>query len=368
MKNRSHYCQGRRPEVVIENGKAVKKPTCDCTNLDAAEVEKTIWDKVTGLLRDEGRLTALADRWVKTPPGDRDKYAEREQRLTASIEKQKQLITAVPQYIKTGMDPEVTAAAVRELQKEVNGWEVQLAQARNWLAKYDQAHTRANAIVALASSTQKQLADLSQAEKGEIFDMFRIVVIPDTHRFVKRSGAPCKVTTWHHESGTLVPPDVTEAQWKEARDIINQFHGSRHFSMTTLDLRAALNGMLHRLRRGMEWSQLADWGAPQALRQRQGVWFRSGAWQALMEHLAASEYGTEVYCHPTIPPLHVVGEIRADVLALMGTTEDDFTVLTASESASDPISGELREVAMDAEKIAKAITKDGARQLSRLPA
>ncbi|MER5938508.1 recombinase family protein [Streptomyces sp. NPDC001928] len=367
VENRSYYCQGQRPEVVMENGKAVKKPGCDCTNLDAAEVEKAVWSKVTELLRDEGRLKTLADRWVKPLPGDRDKYAEREQSLTASIEKQKQLITeAVPQYIKAGMNPEVAAAAVRELQKEVDSWEVQLTVALNWLAEYDQTQARANAVVALARSSQKRLAVLSAAEKAEIFDMFRIVVIPDTHRFAKRSGAPCKVTAWHHRSGTLVPPDMTEAQWKRAREVIAQFHGPRHFSMTKLDLRVALNGMLHRLRHGMEWSQLADCGDPEALRQRQGVWFRSGAWQALMEHLTAPGYGTEVYRHPPIPPLHVVGEIRTGVLALMGATEDDFTELKDGGSGFNPISGTLHEMAVDAQKIAKAIVA-GSRRASCLP-
>lgn len=68
MKSRSYYCQGQRPEVVTENGKAVKKPGCSCTNLDAAEVEEAVWNKVAELLRDEGRLTVLADRRVKIFP------------------------------------------------------------------------------------------------------------------------------------------------------------------------------------------------------------------------------------------------------------------------------------------------------------
>lgn len=368
VKSRSYYCQGQRPEVVTENGKAVKKPGCSCTNLDAAEVEEAVWNKVAELLRDEGRLTVLADRRVKILPGDRNKYAEREQSLTASIEKQKQLIAStVPQYIRAGMDPEVAAAAVRELQREVDGWEMQLVEVQHWLAKYGQAQTRANAVAALARSSQKQLGDLSEVEKGEIFDMFRIVVIPDSHRFVKRSGAPCKVAAWHNQTGTLVPPDVTEAQWKGAREVIAQFHGSRHFSMTKLDLRAALNGMLHRLRHGMEWSQLADRGDPQAIRHRQGVWFRSGAWQALMEHLAASGNGMEAYHHPLIPPLHVIGEVRTGVLALMDAAEGGLIELTDGESVCNSIGGTLRERAIDARKIAKTIEKNSGDALSRLP-
>ncbi|KUM91915.1 hypothetical protein AQI88_34575 [Streptomyces cellostaticus] len=372
--HRSYYCQGQRPEVVMEDGKAVKKPGCDCTNLDAAEAEKDVWNKVAELVRDEDRLKALASRWVNTLPGDRDKYAERENSLTASIEKQKKLIEdAVPEYIKAGMEPAVAVAAAKKLQEEVDGWEKQLKEVRDWLAGYDKAQQRANAIVALARSSKRRLANLSESEKAGIFDMFRIVVLPDTHRFVKRSGAPCKVIAWHHESGTLVPPDVTEAQWGRACEVIAQFHGPRHFSMTKLDLRVALNGMLHRLRHGVEWSQLESWGNPEALRQRQGTWFRSGAWQALMEHLSTCGQGTRVYQHPAIPTLHVVGEVRTGVLALLGATEADVTELSDDGSgfhdrggdaqqsggcgpASDG-SGIFRELAIDAEKIAKAVAR-----------
>ncbi|MBC9730115.1 zinc ribbon domain-containing protein [Streptomyces sp. TRM68367] len=226
--HRSYYCQGQRPEVVLEDGKAVKKPGCDCTNLDAAEVEKIVWGKVVELLQDEGRLRALADRWVVSLPGDRDKHEEREKSLTASIEKQEKLIEdAVPEYIKAGMDPAVAVAAVKKLREEVEDWKKQLEEVQNWLAEYKQAKARASAIVSLARSSRKRLANLDAAEKAEIFDMFRIVVIPHTHRFIKRSGAPCKVTAWHHESGTPVPPDVTKTQWDEVREIIAQFHGPR---------------------------------------------------------------------------------------------------------------------------------------------
>ncbi|MGW5429362.1 recombinase family protein [Streptomyces sp. NPDC004059] len=355
-RHHSYYCQGQRPEVAMEGGEAVKKPRCDCTNLDATEVEKTVWNKVTELLQDEGRLKAMADRWVKTPPGDRGKYAEREKSITASIEKQRKLIdVAVPEYIEAGMEPAVAVAAVKKLQEEVDGWEKQLEEVRNWLACYDQAQQRVNAILALDRSSQKRLAYLSEAEKAEIFDMFRIVVVPETHRFVKRSGAPCKVTAWHHESRTLVPSDVTEAHWEKAREIIAGFHGPRHFSMTKLDLRVALNGMLHRLRHGLEWSHLTAWGDPEALRQRQGVWFRRGTWQALMQYLTASGQGTEVYQHPTIPPVHVVGEIRTGVLAVMGTAEAELTELTDPGSGVINPGGGFRETTLDVGKIAKAV-------------
>ncbi|MFF8426420.1 recombinase family protein [Streptomyces sp. NPDC016566] len=372
--HRSYYCQGQRPEVVMEDGKAVKKSGCGCTNLDAADVEEAVWNKAKQLLRDEDRLKALAGRWVNALPGDRDKYAEREKSLTASIEKQKKLIEdAVPEYIKAGMEAAVAVAASKKLQEEVDGWEKQLKEVQAWLAGCDKAQQRANAIVALARSSKSRLANLSESERAEIFDMFRIIVIPDTHRFVKRSGTPCKVTAWHHKSGTLVPPDVTEAQWGRACEVIAQFHGPRHFSMTKLDLRVALNGMLHRLRHGVEWSQLESWGSPEALRQRQGAWFRSGAWQALMEHLSAYGQGTEAYRHPTIPTLHVVGEIRTGVLTLLGAAQADPAGLSDDGSgfrdldgdaqqsggygpASDG-SGMFRELAIDAEKIAKAAAK-----------
>ncbi|MCZ0988637.1 transposase [Streptomyces diastatochromogenes] len=127
--------------------------------------------------------------------------------------------------------------------------------------------------------------------------------------------------------------------------------------MTSLDLRQALSGMLHRLRHGAEWSEIESWGHAEAIRQRQGVWFRSGAWQALTEHLTTDGRGTAAHRHPTIPLLHVVGEIRSGVLTLAGATEDDLTELTEGESGN-PISWMFRELALDAGKIARAMAKE----------
>ncbi|WP_179382206.1 transposase [Streptomyces sp. SA15] len=131
--------------------------------------------------------------------------------------------------------------------------------------------------------------------------------------------------------------------------------------MTNLDLRQALNGMLHRLRHGAEWSEIESWGHAEAIRQRQGVWFRSGAWQALMEYLTTDGRGTVAYHHPMIPLLHVVGEIRSGVLTLLGAAADDLTELTDGGSGN-PISGMFRELAIDAQKIVKAIAGNGDRK------
>ncbi|MGX1909496.1 hypothetical protein ACWIID_11605 [Streptomyces phaeochromogenes] len=313
---------------------------------------------MTELLADEARLRTLADRWAVSLPGDRDKYLERQESLATSIEKQEKLIEdAVPEYIKAGMEPAVASAAVKKLREEVQGWRKQFEEVQHWLSEHEQAQARANAIISLAHFSRERLANLDAAKKAEIFGMFRIAVLPENGRFVKRSGTPCQVTTWHHETGTLVPPDVSETQWEAAREVIAQYHGPRHFSMTSLDLRQALKGMLHRLRHGAEWSEIESWGHAEAIRQRQGVWFRSGAWQALMKHLTTDGQGTVAYRHPTIPLLHVVGEICSGALTLMGPTKDHLTELTDGGSGN-PISGMFRELALGAEKIARAITRD----------
>ncbi|WP_179382205.1 recombinase family protein [Streptomyces sp. SA15] len=180
---RAYRCQGN----------SSTKSGCGCTNLDATETENAVWSKVTELLADEARLRALADRWVVSLPGDRHKYLERQESLATSIEKQEKLIEdAVPEYIKAGMEPAVAAAAVKRLREEVEGWRKQLEEVQHWLSEYEQTQARANAIVSLARSSRERLAKLDAAEKAEIFDMFRIAVLPENGRFVKRSGAPCR--------------------------------------------------------------------------------------------------------------------------------------------------------------------------------
>ncbi|MEU0204964.1 transposase [Streptomyces canus] len=203
----------------------------------------------------------------------------------------------------------MATAATRRLLEEVESWEKQLGEVQHWLSEYERTQDRANAIMSLVHSPQESTVNLDAVGKARIFDTLRIVVFPAKGRFVKRSGAPCAVTAWHHATGMRVPPDLSEAQWEASREVIAQYHGTRHFSMTRLDLRQVLNGMLHRLRHGAEWSETEPWGHPETIRQRQGVWFRSGAWQVLMEHLTSDGQGTAAYRHPTIPPLHVVSEV-----------------------------------------------------------
>ncbi|MFI6354326.1 hypothetical protein ACIBJF_17085 [Streptomyces sp. NPDC050743] len=73
------------------------------------------------------------------------------------------------------------------------------------------------------------------------------------------------------------------------------------------------------------------------------------------EYLTASGQGTEVYQHPTIPPVHVVGEIRSGVLAVMGTAEAELPELKDPGSGVVNPGGGFRETALDVGKIAKVV-------------
>lgn len=341
-------------------GKSSETTPCDCTNLDADEVEERVWNEVCKLLADQNRLDELAAQRLQSLPGNRDKYLERKTSLTSDIERQEAKIKdTVPQYIKAGMDPEVAAAAVKQLQEEISRWESQLEEVDRWLKENEIARSRADEIAALSRKSQENLRLMSNERKAEIFEMLKISVTPLDHRFMKQSGARCKVTDWHRKTGRMVPDDVTVEQWVTVEAMIRERHGSRHLSMAEIDLHKALNTMLGRLRTGAQWTQLAD--SPEErerLRQRQGVWFRSGTWQALVDHLEAFSEGTPVFHQPKTPAFLVVGQLYPELWSVFETKSGELTELTAEEAGfTNPLSGMLRELAVDAEKIARSGAK-----------
>ncbi|MEU4062057.1 hypothetical protein AB0F25_06395 [Streptomyces wedmorensis] len=312
------------------------------------------------LLADQNRLDELAAQRLQSLPGNRDKYLERKTSLTSDIERQEAKIKdTVPQYIKAGMDPEVAAAAVKQLQEEISRWESQLEEVDRWLKENEIARSRADEIAALSRKSQENLRLMSNERKAEIFEMLKISVTPLDHRFMKQSGARCKVTDWHRKTGRMVPDDVTVEQWVTVEAMIRERHGSRHLSMAEIDLHKALNTMLGRLRTGAQWTQLAD--SPEErerLRQRQGVWFRSGTWQALVDHLEAFSEGTPVFHQPKTPAFLVVGQLYPELWSVFETKSGELTELTAEEAGfTNPLSGMLRELAVDAEKIARSGAK-----------
>ncbi|MER7176432.1 recombinase family protein [Streptomyces mesophilus] len=267
---------------------------CACTYLEADAVESAVWEKLSTALS-ATTLQALACHDSRITQRDRAQHEAREQHLLDAIHHHEQLVEkSLPRYVTSGLDPVIAEAALGGLRGEIDAWRHELSEVR------------------------RQLTERPPTGKTEeIFSALRTWIVPEVHDFKKRPGSSCRVRAWHEETGTPVPADVDEAQWPTVLRILRSRHGSRHFKQTRLDLRAALNAMLHRLRRGLIWSELGAWGDPEAIRHRQGTWFREGTWQALMAHLTSDGSGEAVFSFRRIPALHVICEPLAGLPVLL---------------------------------------------------
>ncbi|NGO77612.1 recombinase family protein [Streptomyces sp. YC504] len=267
---------------------------CTCTYLEADAVENAVREKLSTAFSATA-LQALTCHDSTTAQRDRAQHEAREQHLLDAIHHHEQLIEkSLPQYVASGLDPVIAEAALSGLKDEIDARQHELVEVR------------------------RQLEEQHPAGKTEeIFSALRTWIIPDVHDFKKQPGSRCRVRTWHEATGTPVPATVDKAQWPEVLGILRSRHGSRHFKQTRLDLRSALNAMLHRLRHGSIWSELGAWGDPEAIRQRQRTWFREGTWQALMAHLTSDGSGEAVFSFRTIPELHVICEPLAGLPVLL---------------------------------------------------
>lgn len=306
---RAYRCKG----MLKEEG------SCGEPHFNANEIEGVIWAELTRLMKDEGRLKAMAEEWVSSLPGDKEKYEERVTDFAAKIATQEDLIDRkVPEYIRAGVDPVVLKASVKEMQQELEEFRKQKKFAEQWLEAYAEYERQAHNLVDIANNARERLENMTLEERKEIFDMFNIRVAPGTMENTSKPGAKCDVSQWHWKTGTLVPPDPTDEEWEAVLTVLRTFFygkAKKHFT-TKYDIRAQFCGMLHRLRHGLSWNDMPlTWGPIDPMRTRQLKWWQKDAWPAVMEALGADKRGVEAYRRPTLPQLTVTGQLRAGLLA-----------------------------------------------------
>ncbi|WP_317445687.1 transposase [Streptomyces collinus] len=102
-----------------------------------------------------------------------------------------------------------------------------------------------------------------------------------------------------------MPPDPTDSQWAQVERLLRSRYPAHHFR-SPLDLRAALTGMLHRLRSGILWRDLPErFGDPKRVCSRQRTWLADGAWQEIVGLLNENGVGTPVLSHEAAPVLAI---------------------------------------------------------------
>ncbi|MFK0285299.1 transposase [Streptomyces sp. NPDC090499] len=106
---------------------------------------------------------------------------------------------------------------------------------------------------------------------------------------------------WHERTRTPAPPDPTDSQRARVEALLRTEYGAHHFR-SPLDLRAALTGMLYRLRTGILWRDLPAWfGDPRKVRWRQRTWLADGVWPEIVKLLDESGEGVPVVSHRSRP-------------------------------------------------------------------
>lgn len=294
----------------------LQEPSCAEPYFNAAEIEGAVWNELTKLLADETRLREMAQEWVVSLPGDKEKYKRRVAEYTKKIADQDHLInTKVPEYMRAGVDADVVAAATRTMQADLEKFRKERGIAEQWLAEYAEYERQAHNLVDIANNAKERLDSMGLAERKEIFDMFNIRVVTGDMTNTRKPGVKCAISEWHWNTKTLVPPDPTDDEWSAVVEAVRPFFTKRHFT-SKYDMRQQFSGMLHRLRHGLSWVDMPlTWGPINPMRERQLSWFQKGAWSEVMKTLHAEERGVVAYQRPTLPELRVTGQLRAGLLA-----------------------------------------------------
>lgn len=199
----------------------------------------------------------------------------------------------------------VIAAAMRQLEADKRALERVLAHAQDWLEELEIRVSRDVRLAAVLGAAAPDSQALLPSEQRYLIEVLEVRVDIADPAFRYREGTKCMTMQWHERSGTPVPPDPTDNLWARVEELLRSRYRPHHFR-SPLDLRAALTGMLHRLRTGILWRDLPErFGDPRKVRFRQRTWLADGVWAEIMELLGDGEDGTPVLSHGAAPELSV---------------------------------------------------------------
>ncbi|MFF3495653.1 recombinase family protein [Streptomyces sp. NPDC002795] len=284
---------------------------CCEPNLRADEIEAAVLDEVFGLLRGNERLAdgAIRDRYAAVP-GDRAQYGRRVREMDHAVACHEELLLRkVPEYAAAGIAPAVLQAAVERIQEELDDLRRQRAVAAEWLTGREVRDARRDGLLDAIATGASGVPGLEPEQVRGLFEEFDVEVHCATREDLYRKGARCPVGAWHEETGTLVPSDPTDEEWQAVLVALRPFFTKRHFT-SKYDIRQQFNGMLHRLRHGLSWTDMPPtWGPAYAIRERQLSWWKKGAWPAVMAVLHAAERGQPMFRRSVVPPFRIITNV-----------------------------------------------------------
>ena len=275
---------------------------CGCVFLRADYVEEQVARHVDALLAS----TSLPDRpMLPTPSETQTQLILHAERVRSLEELVAQCGVELDGLRRQAPHSRIIAAAMRQLEADKGTLERVLAHARDWLDELESRVSRDGRLAAVLGATAPDSRSLLPSEQRCLIESLDVRVDIADPEFRYREGTKCLTMQWHERTGTLVPPDPTDIVWARVEEFLRSRYRPHHFR-SPLDLRAALTGMLHRLRTGLMWRDLPEcFGDLRKVRLRQRTWLADGVWAEIVGILSEEGEGAPVLSHATVPELSV---------------------------------------------------------------
>ncbi|MGI5458408.1 recombinase family protein [Streptomyces sp. CA-249302] len=272
---------------------------CGCAFLPAHVVEEQVADHVNALLASVPPAHRPTPSFSRVTPTSPARHVERVEALERISRQYRDELDRLRTRVQVDL---VVRAGARQLESDLNALDRILGHARDWLHELEQGDRGAWLRTFLASSSPdiRTLLSCEQRRVAELVDV-RVDIVDSRFRY--REGTRCSTTLWHERTGTLIPPSPDDGQWEQIQQLLHCRYSAHHFR-SPLDLRAALEGMLHRLRTGIRWRDLpARFGESERVRLRQSTWLADGVWADIVEFLGKAAEGTTVVGYRAAPAL-----------------------------------------------------------------
>ncbi|WP_406282403.1 recombinase family protein [Streptomyces sp. NBC_00209] len=280
-----YRCKGRRDSYAGANDR------CTCPYLEATSVEGQMWNAVAALLGDADRMKAMAQEWLDATGRERVDYNKRISELSEQIAEAEDLIevaaaTAAKRALRRGLSREEAEQAADRATKPheeiLAGLEKQRQEAKAWQSEATEAGQRVQGLERLAATARRNLKDIDQEEKAELFRSvgLRAQVVRCAPR---RKGVACAIRDWFLQEGQEVPVLCDQA-WARIEPLMG---GSR----SVVDRRTIVAALLDKAVSGERFQDVAPrYGVKPATLQTQAHrWLQAGVWAEAMTSLKGME-------------------------------------------------------------------------------
>jgi hypothetical protein len=232
---------------------------CGCTEIDADEVERVVWQTVSEGFRDRGHLQDLADQWLGAVPllatGYRERIAELEELLERKRKsRKKRLVTLLALADDDDdFDAEMLADVKAELKNQETKIEKELNQVRGWLADAEVQEQRVADVLTLADRVRPDLDSLTEMQMLDALTLFDIGVHVRS-RVERRAVKPTEFETWFKGSGLLVPAVLSDESWAAVVDLFPPARGTK----PQRSRREILDAVFYKVRHGLSWPEMPE--------------------------------------------------------------------------------------------------------------